>query len=41
MKLLNNDAEIHEGNDYIEIHPRHSYGVKPVIRFLERRILNW
>ena len=35
MKLLNNDAEIHEGNDYIEIHPRYSYDVKPVIRFLE------
>ena len=41
MKLLNNDAEVHEGNDYIEIHPRYSYDVKPVIRFLERRVLNW
>ena len=37
LKLLNNDAEVHEGSDYIEIHPRHSYNVEPLVRLLEGR----
>ena len=37
LTLINNDAEVHEFDDRIVIHPRRSYKVEPVVRLLRRR----
>ena len=37
LTLINNDAEVHEFDDRIVIHPRRSYKVEPIVRLLRRR----